>query len=82
MSHRTQITLTDRQYERLRAESSQSGRSLADLVRSALDRTYGGGSSSVMRRALESSFGAWRDAPDGTVHVEGLRKGLGRRIQQ
>jgi hypothetical protein len=38
MSHRTQITLTDEQYERLRAESRETGLGLAEQVRRAVDR--------------------------------------------
>ena len=42
MSHRTQITLTDAQYARLKAESEKSGVGLAELVRRALSAMYGG----------------------------------------
>ncbi|WP_116271413.1 ribbon-helix-helix protein, CopG family [Pseudofrankia sp. BMG5.37] len=41
MTHRTQITLADDQYARLRAESRRSGLGLAKLVRRAIDHTYG-----------------------------------------
>ncbi len=40
MSHRTQITLTDKQYARLRAESEQTGLGLSELVRRAVDTSY------------------------------------------
>jgi hypothetical protein len=36
-----QITLDDRQYERLRREAEQTGASLAELVRRAVDARYG-----------------------------------------
>ena len=41
MSHRTQITLTDEQYELLLARSRRSGVGLAELVRRAVDSVYG-----------------------------------------
>ena len=41
MSHRTQITLTDEQYALLREESRRSGHGLAELVRRAVERSYG-----------------------------------------
>ena len=40
MTHRTQITLTNQQYERLQEESRLTGASLAELVRRAVDATY------------------------------------------
>ncbi len=64
MAHRTQITLTDAQYERLRAESRRSGASLAELVRRALDEKYARGTSEECMRALDESFGVWRDRSD------------------
>jgi hypothetical protein len=41
MAHRMQITLDDRQYERLRAEAERTGASIAELVRRAVDARYG-----------------------------------------
>ena len=35
-----QITLDDRQYERLRQEAERTGASLAELIRRALDEKY------------------------------------------
>jgi hypothetical protein len=88
MSHRTQITLADEQYDRLRAESQRTGLGLAELVRRALDRTYGATGSAETMRALDASFGAWmssdddglRPTADGAGYVERLRHGLGRRL--
>jgi Ribbon-helix-helix protein, copG family len=80
MAHRTQITLTDAQYEALRRESARTGLSLAELVRRALSahsRTGGPDSS----RALDASFGCWTDRDlDGAEYVERLRPGLGQRL--
>ena len=41
MAHRMQITLDERQYERLRREAERTGASIAELVRRAVDRAYG-----------------------------------------
>lgn len=81
MSHRTQITLTDEQYERLRTESERTGTGLAELVRRALDRTYGTKKHRDRIDALEASFGAWSDRDDdGAEYVEKLRRGMERRL--
>ncbi|KXP00999.1 ribbon-helix-helix protein, CopG family [Tsukamurella pseudospumae] len=74
MSHRTQITLEDAQYERLLAESRSSGLGLAELIRRAVDRTYGGADTDEFEAALDRGFGAWGpDAPDGEEYVEAIR---------
>ena len=74
MSHRTQITLEDAQYERLRAEARQTGLGLAELVRRAVDKTYGRPGTDEFREAVDQAFGAWseRDA-DGEAYVERIR---------
>lgn len=81
MSHRTQITLTDDQYERLRQESARSGLVLAELVRRAIERSYGSVSCRDMLDVLDDSFGQWtaRDG-DGAAYVEDLRRGMARRL--
>lgn len=81
MSHRTQITLTDEQYARLRAESAHSGMGLAELVRRALDRSYGASTHNEVEDALERAFGSWdHGADDGAAYVEGLRPGMAARL--
>jgi hypothetical protein len=81
MSHRTQITLTDAQYERLRRESAHSGVGLAELVRRALDRSYGAAGSDQMLDVLDGSFGSWASREeDGAAFVEDLRRGMSRRL--
>ena len=83
MAHRTQTTLTDDQYARLRRESERSGLGLAELVRRALDRRYGAVDDEGAEAALSDSFGAWpaRDL-DGEAYVEGLRRGVARRLSR
>ncbi len=81
MSHRTQITLSDDQYEWLTAESQRSGVALAALIRRAVDRTYGGPSRAEARRALTASAGAWKHRSfDGESYVEELRRGMASRL--
>lgn len=76
---RTQITLRDEQYARLRDLSRDTGRSMSELVRRALDRTY----AARAREALDASFGAWRNRRfDGHEYVEGMRSGLAERLEQ
>ena len=79
--HRTQISLTDAQYERLRGESASSGRSLAELIRRALDERYGAVPDADRLRLLDSAFGAWADRrEDGAAFVERVRTGSTRRL--
>jgi Ribbon-helix-helix protein, copG family len=80
--HRTQITLTDDQYARLRDESARSGHSLAELIRRALDERYESVSQSERLQLLDSAFGGWahRDE-DGAAFVERVRSGSARRLR-
>lgn len=81
MSHRTQITLTDGQYARLRAESARTGVGLAELVRRALDRSYGAVNDNEALAALDAAFGSWSEhESDGATYVEELRRGMARRL--
>jgi hypothetical protein len=62
MAHRMQITLDDRQYERLRREAERSGASIAELVRRAIDRAYGSELTVEEKlRLLDATAGALRD---------------------
>ncbi len=81
MSHRTQITLTDAQYARLKRESERTGLGLAELVRRSLSATYRT-RSMARAAALEESFGAWGDRDfDGEEYVDRIRRpGLGVRL--
>lgn len=81
MAHRTQITLADEQYERLLAESQRSGLGLAELVRRAIDRMYGSAGPEETIRGLDGSFGTWTDrTDDGASYVDGMRRGMARRL--
>ncbi len=79
--HRTQITLTDRQYDRLRDESARTGQSLAELIRRALDERYEPLSGAERLRVLDSAFGAWVGREEsGAEYVERVRSGSRRRL--
>ena len=81
MSHRTHVTLTDDQYARLCDESRRTGVALAELVRRAIDNSYGETSSGDLAGALEATFGLWKDRDfDGEEYVDRLRRGMGRRL--
>jgi hypothetical protein len=81
--HRTQITLTDAQYARLRDESARTGQSLAELIRRALDERYEPLSDGDRLRLLETAFGAWGDRREsGTEYVERVRSGTRRRLRR
>ncbi|MGI8825370.1 MAG: CopG family transcriptional regulator [Chloroflexota bacterium] len=83
MSHRTQITLTDAQYDRLKKESGRSGVGLAELVRRALVVAYGDVDRSSWEQGLEMSFGGWKDREfDGEEYVEHIRRGMARRLTE
>lgn len=82
MSHRTQITLTDEQYELLTSESRRRGVGLAELVRRAIDRSYGSADRDEQLAALEESFGAWQSGEDGAAVVERLRRGMAHRLSE
>lgn len=74
MSHRTQITLTDEQYERLQSEVERTGMSMAELVRRAIDRTYVASDEVAQRLAgLRASAGVWADRDDIGDTVEWLQ---------
>lgn len=80
MTHRTQITLEDEQYARLSAESAETGLSLAELVRRALDSAYPRMTTAERRAALDASFGAWSEDPERDEALADLRPGLGEKL--
>jgi hypothetical protein len=82
MAHRTQIMISDHQYRVLRQESERSGVSLAELVRRALERSYGELSLGDRLAALDRSFGSWEEEPgeDRSAYSRELRPGLDHRL--
>jgi hypothetical protein len=81
MAHRTQITLTDRQYAQLKRRSELTGVSLAELVRRALSNSYGLPEKDDWAAVLTSTAGAWRRREDGASYVERFRPGLAARLK-
>ena len=65
MAHRTQITLTNEQYVLLRRRSSHSGASISELLRRAVDGTYGSPDASAAAPSL-----------DPRVQAEAARRGI------
>ena len=61
--HRTQILLEDQQYALLKSESARTGKSIGELVRTAVENTY---SDADRRKRLRQAF---RDAA-GTADAE------------
>ncbi len=83
MSHRTQITLTDAQYERLRKTSEQTGLSIAELVRRALDEALPRTTHDEFMDSLDKVFGIWGDRDiDPVEYVKQFRPGLGRKFAE
>lgn len=83
MGHRTQITLTERQYDRLRAESRRTGLPLAELVRRALEALYGAPDRGDADTVLTETAGTWASLDvDGADYVERLRPGLAERLRR
>jgi hypothetical protein len=73
--HRTQVLLEEHQYRRLKREAQNSGRSIGELVREAIDERYRP-DQERMWAALEASRGAWADRDDvgdGAEYVERIR---------
>jgi predicted DNA-binding protein len=81
MAHRTQITLTDEQYDRLKREARRTGASLSELIRQAVDARYAG-TVDDWEAALDAAFGLWADRVlDPVEYVQRLRgQGLGHRL--
>ncbi len=74
---RTQISLTESERRALDAAAARTGRSVAALIRDAVDAAYGSESSAEEDIArMRLGFGAWADRDvDGAGLVEQLRSG-------
>jgi hypothetical protein len=77
---RTQIYLTDEEAGALKRVSKKTGASMSDLIRSAIDERYVRGDGPLSKadalRAINDSFGAWKDRTEtGEEYVERLRSG-------
>ena len=72
---RTQIYLSDDEAGALRRRARESGRTVSDLIREAIDRTYLGEPADLVA-TLDATAGAWsgRDF-DGASYVDSIRPG-------
>lgn len=74
---RTQLYLDDGVHARLRALARKQGRTISELVREALVRTYGTAGADEVRASLLAVAGIWkdrRDIGDTDAYVRRLRR--------
>lgn len=74
---RTQIYLTEEQGQLLEGRSRATGRTVSELIRSAIDQVYARSrtlSRAERVRLAKKTAGAWKDFPEsGAEYVERLR---------
>jgi len=79
---RTQLYLDEAVHRRLRELARKQGRTISDLVRDAVARTYGAHTVEEQLRTLRAIAGLWRDRKDlGSTreYVRRLRRDTRRR---
>lgn len=82
MSHKIQITLSDRQYQTLKACGGSQHSSIAELIRRAVEAEYLADANIQERlRCLDIGYGAWKRPSDfdPAREARSLRKPLGPR---
>jgi hypothetical protein len=79
---RTQLYLNEAIHARLRNLSRAQGRTVSELVREALVRTYGATDAEARRSAVMAVLGLWKDRDDARharEYVRRLRRGTRRK---
>jgi len=61
---RTQLYLDEEIHERLRSFARKQGKTLSELVREALEKTYGRGDRDEELATLRAVAGIWKDRDD------------------
>ena len=61
---RSQIYLLDSQWQKLIALSKQHGQSVAELIRTAIDKVYVKRTETDFESALRKGFGIWKERTD------------------
>jgi hypothetical protein len=82
---RIEIELDDEDYERLKTEAAHTGKSMEELIRFAVDDTYGSGYRERLRQALFRSAGIAEpddfDGLSGDGYIDKVRGGWGDRAR-
>lgn len=79
---RTQLYVDEKLYRTVKALAARRRKTVSDMLREALRRTYGVGDAPERLSALEGAFGLWRGRTDirsAEAFVRRLRKSQGRR---
>lgn len=80
---RTQLYVDDDLYRVLKNLAARSRRTVSDLLREALRKTYGTTRSDERMAAVNRAFGVWkgrRDLGPTDTFIRGLRKGTRRKL--
>ena len=82
---RTQIYLEEEQHERLTERAYQTGQSMSELIRHAIDRDLDGDEEELklrrFREAVRAVAGCAPDLEDGATYVAKLRSADRRRME-
>lgn len=72
---RTQVYLGEDELELLDRASARTGASRSELIRRAVQATFGERAKDERLRALQASAGSWRGQESGAEYVDALRGG-------
>jgi hypothetical protein len=78
---RTQIYLSETELDLLDRARAATGATRSELIRRAVQRTYGKATSQEQRRILRETSGAWKDRSfTGAEYVDAIRGDLNERL--